>query len=109
VRILAAAGLLVVGAVTGVAAVALHDLVWGFVLAAAATVVTVLALPGGWLRLGFVLGWVAVVGWLTVPRAEGDYLISQDWQGYALLGIGVAVLVAGVATLPRPRAPASHP
>jgi hypothetical protein len=101
-RILAAGGLLLVGAVTAVAAVALHELVWGFALSAAATVVTVLALPPGWLRMGFVLGWVVVVGWLTVPRAEGDYLISQDWQGYALLGIGIAVLVAAVATLPRP-------
>ena len=101
-RILAAAGLLLVGAGTGVAAVALHELVWGFVLAAAATAVTVFALPPGWLRMGFVLGWVAMVGWLTVPKPEGDYLISQDWQGYALLGIGIAILVAGVATLPRP-------
>jgi hypothetical protein len=102
VRILGAVGLLLAGAVTGVTAVALHELVWGFVLGAVATVVTVYALPAGWLRMGFVLGWVVIVGWLTVPRAEGDYLISQDWQGYALLGIGIAALVAGVATLPRP-------
>ena len=40
--------------------------------------------PGWWSRLAFVVGWVAMVGWLTVPRRpEGDYLISQDWQGYA--------------------------
>jgi hypothetical protein len=107
VRLLAGVGLLVAGAATGVASVALHELVWGFVLAAAATLVTVVALPAGWLRLAFVVGWVALVGWLTVPRAEGDYVISQDWQGYSLLAIGLAILVSGVATIPRP--PRSSP
>ena len=103
-RFLAAVGLLLGGAVTAVATVALHELVWGFVLAAAATSVTVAALPTGWWsRLAFVVGWVAMVGWLTVPRPEGDYLISQDWQGYAVLGLGMVLLVVGLATLPRPR------
>ena len=102
-RFLAAVALLLGGAVTAVAAVALHDLVWGFVLAAAATSVTVAALPPGWWsRLAFVVGWVAMVGWLTVPRPEGDYLISQDWQGYGVLAVGMVLLVVGVATLPRP-------
>ena len=102
-RILAAAGLLLAGAVTGIAAVGLHELVWGFFLVVAATAVTVWALPAGWLRVGFVLGWTVMVGWLTVPRTEGDYLVSQDWQGYGLLGVGLAVLMAAVVTLPRPR------
>jgi hypothetical protein len=104
VRILVALGLLVLGAGTGIAVVALHDLTWGLALGAAATVVTVVALPPGWWsRLAFVLGWDLMVGWLTVPRAEGDYLISQDWQGYAVLGLGMLLLVVGLATLPRPR------
>jgi len=98
-----AVGLLLGGAVTAIATVAVHDLVWGFVLAAAATSVTVVALPPGWwTRLAFVVGWAAMVGWLTVPRSEGDYLISQDWQGYAVLGLGMVLLVVAVATLPRP-------
>ena len=102
-RPLAALGLLVVGVVTGIATVALHDLTGWFVLATAATLVTVYALPPGWWsRLAFVVGWVAIVGWLTVPRSEGDYLISQDWQGYAVLGLGLLILVTGIATLPRP-------
>ena len=108
-RYVAAVGLLVAGAVTGLAAVAVHEMVWGFVLAAAATAVTVFALPPGLLRLAFVVGWAATVGWLTVPRPEGDYLISQDWQGYALLGIGIGILVSGVATVPRPRPRRSSP
>jgi hypothetical protein len=103
VRFVVAVGLLLAGAVTGVTTVAVHELVWGFVLATAATSVTVLALPPGlWTRLAFVAGWVLMVGWLTVPRPEGDYLISQDWQGYAVLALGMVLLVVGLATLPRP-------
>ena len=107
-KILAAVGLLLAGAVTGVTTVAVHELVWGFALALVASAVTVYALPAGWWsRLAFVAGWVLVVGWLTVPRAEGDYLVSQDWQGYGVLGFGMLLLVTGLATLPRPRGPAT--
>lgn len=102
-RAVAALVLALLGAGTGIATVALHDLVWGFVLGVAATVAAVLALPAGWWsRVAFVAGWVAMVGWLTVPRAEGDYLISQDWQGYGVLLLGLVLTVLGVATLPRP-------
>jgi hypothetical protein len=104
VKLLAAAGLLLGGAVTGLTTIAVHQLVWGFVLALVASAVTVYALPPGWWsRLAFVVGWVVTVGWLTVPRPEGDYLVSQDWQGYGVLGFGMVLLVLGVATLPRPR------
>ena len=103
-RVLAAVGLLVAGAATGVAAVALHELWWGFALSAVATVVAVVALPAGWWsRLPFVVGWDLMVGWLSLPRTEGDYLISQDLQGYAVLGLGLVLLVVAVGTLPRPR------
>jgi hypothetical protein len=104
VKLLAAAGLLLAGAVTGLTTVAVHQLVWGFVLALVASAATVYALPPGWWsRLAFVVGWVVVVGWLTVPRPEGDYLVSQDWQGYGVLAFGMVLLVSGLATLPRPR------
>ena len=100
-KLLAAVGLLLAGAVTGLTAVAVHELVWGFVLAVVATAVTVFALPAGWWsRLAFVVGWVAMVGWLTVPRPEGDYLVSQDWQGYGVLvGYLVVVLAGAVVRL----------
>jgi hypothetical protein len=104
VRLVAGLGLLAAGAATGIATVALHEIGWGLALGVAATALAVLALPGGWWsRLAFVAGWDGVVGWLTVPRAEGDYVISQDWQGYAVLGLGLVLLVTGIATLPRPR------
>jgi hypothetical protein len=103
-RFVAALGLLLLGAGTGIATVALHDLPWWLLLATVATAVTTYALPPGWWsRLAFVVGWIAMVGWLALPRAEGDYLISQDWQGYAVLGLGLVLVIVGVATLPRPR------
>src|SRR5687768_12215906 len=101
-RLPAAVGLLVAGAVTGVATVALHELWWGFVLGVAAVLAAVVALPAGWWsRVAFVAGFGAVVAWLTVPRSEGDYLVSEDWQGYGLLAFGLALLVGALATLPR--------
>lgn len=103
-RALAAVGLLLVGAGTGIATVAVHDLGGWLLLAVAATGVTTYALPAGWWsRLAFAAGWVAMVGWLALPRPEGDYLISQDWQGYAVLGLGLVMVIVTVATLPRPR------
>lgn len=102
-RVLAALGLLLVGAMTAIATIALHQLWWGFVLAFAATLVTAYALPPGWWsRLAFVVGWVVMAGWLTMPRDEGDYVVSEDLAGYAVLGLGLVLLVFGVATLPRP-------
>jgi hypothetical protein len=102
-RWLAAVGLLLAGAVTGVATIALHDLVWGLVLALAATGAAVAALPAGWwARLAFVVGWDGIVGWLSFPRPEGDYLVSQDVQGYAVLGAALILTILAIATLPRP-------
>ncbi len=103
-RVLAAVGLLLAGGATGIATVALHELWWGLALSVVATVWTTLVLPAGWwTRLAFVGGWVLTVGWLTFPRTEGDYLISQDVQGYAVLALGLLLLVFAIATLPRPR------
>jgi hypothetical protein len=103
VRAVVAVGLLVVGGVTAIAAVAVHGLSWGLPLAVAATLVTLVALPAGWwLRLPFAIGWTVLIGWLVSPRPEGDYLISSDLPGYALVGLALLVLVLGIATLPRP-------
>jgi hypothetical protein len=101
---LAAASLFVAGAAVGMAAVAVHELWWGLPLAAVASVASLVALPAGWwTRLPAALGFALLVGWLSIPRREGDYLISSDLRGYALVTLTLVVLVAGIATLPRPR------
>lgn len=107
-KLLAALGLLAVGLATGLASVALHQLWWGLSLSVLATAATMVALPAGWwTRLPFALGWVGCVGWLVNPRPEGDYAIGSTANGYFLLGTGVVVLVAGIATLPRGVQPGS--
>lgn len=103
-KALTALGLLLVGAATAIATVGLHQIWWGFALAFAATFVTAYALPPGWWsRLAFVVGWAAMVGWLTVPRDDGDYLVSSDLAGYSMLGLGLVLVVFAVGTLPRPK------
>jgi hypothetical protein len=108
-RAAAAVGLLVAGAGTALASVAVHEISWGLWLAAAATLLTLVALPPGWwARLPFALGFAAFVGWMVGPRADGGYAVSSDARGYALVGLALLVLVLGIATLPRP-APRTRP
>ena len=103
-RVLVAALLLACGAVTALATVALHSYGWGFLLGAAATLVTLVAVGAGWSRrLAFGAGWVGVIAWVTPTRAEGDFAISSDLAGYGLLALTLLVLVYSVVTLPRPR------
>lgn len=91
------------GAVTGVAAVAVHQRWWALCLAAAAVLATVLALPAGWsTRLPFALGMAVVLGLAMTPRAEGDYLVPANARGYVLLAVGALAFLIAVATLPRP-------
>jgi hypothetical protein len=91
---------LVGGAVVGVCVVALHQYWWGLLVGVAATAALLVAVPGGWWRrLPFALGWFASAAALSVERPEGDFLVEQSVRGYALLGAGVGVLVAGVVGL----------
>ena len=101
-RILAAAALLLAGAVSGMAAVLVHARWWGAPLVVAAVVATLLALPGGWWSRGaFSAGWVAALGYALVPRPEGDFLLAATPRGYVLLGTGLVVVVWAIGTLPR--------
>ena len=103
-RFLVAALLLVAGAVTALATVALHTYWWGFLLGAVATLVALIAVGAGWsTRLAFGVGWVGFIAWVAPRRAEGDFAIGSDPAGYGLLALAVVVLVFSVATLPRPR------
>ena len=105
-RVLRAAGALLLGAVVGLASVGVHNTWWGLPLALVTTAASAYALPGGWTgRAPFALGWAGVVAALALPRPEGDFLISGDLNGYVLLGAGLVLLVANLATLPPPDNP----
>lgn len=97
--------LAVVGAVTGVAAIALHTRGWGFAFVAVATLTALLALPAGWsTRVALALGWEVPV--LRAGLAEGpggDVVVSGDLAGYALLVLALVVALAAVLTLPTRR------
>jgi hypothetical protein len=101
--------LLLTGAAGGLATVLLHQLGWGLALGLAAALATTLALPRGWARVAFVLGWAATVGRATVPRAEGDYLVPGNSSGYLLLAGSFVVLLIALATSAPARAPHDDP
>lgn len=102
-RFAVAVVLFVAGAVTALATTAVHQLWWGLVLGVAATVAALVALSPGWLtRLPFGLGWTGFVAWVAPSRPEGDYAISSNAQGYALLASALVALVFSLVTLPRP-------
>ncbi len=95
--------LLVVGAATAVAAVAVHELWWGLPVTAAAVVTGLLAVGRGWsTRLPLALGFVAGVAWFVRARPEGDYAIASSVRGYLLLLLAFLVLAVAIGTLPRP-------
>lgn len=99
-----AAGLLLVGAVTGVAAVAVHSLWWGLPLAAAAVAAALAGAGRGWLtRLPLALGFVATVGFAVPRRPEGDYVVAGNLPGLLLLLLALVALLVALVTLPRPR------
>ena len=102
-RYVAAAALLVVGGLTGVAAVAVHTRWWGLPLAALGLAAALGAVGPGWLtRLPLALGFVAVVGGAVPRRSEGDYVVASGTPGSLLLLLTLLVLLAALATLPRP-------
>ena len=98
-------GLLAVGAVSALAALLLHGHWWGLVLAWVAGTAAVWALPRQWWgRPAFALGWVVVLVGALFPRAEGDFLVASNWQGYAILASGLALVpfvVLGISDLSR--------
>ncbi|WP_166133371.1 DUF6113 family protein [Nocardioides ochotonae] len=98
---LLAVPVLLLGAATAVATVAVHGRWWGLLLGLAATLATEAALPSGWTRrVAWATGWVVMVGYLAVPRSEGDYVIAGDLPGYAVLITAAVVALVALATLP---------
>lgn len=99
-----AVALLLVGATTGVAAVAVHSLWWGLPLAAATVAAALAAAGRGWLtRLPLAVGFTATVLLATPRRSEGDYVVAGDLPGILLLLLALVVLLVALVTLPRPR------
>jgi hypothetical protein len=104
VRLLAAAGGLLLGCAAGVAALAVHRSLPGLVLAAVASVAALVALRG-WSRraeIGFVLGWLLTAAVAVLGRPEGDYVVAGDLLGTGLLGTGLVLLVAAAVGSRRP-------
>lgn len=91
-------GAALVGSVSGAAGVLVHQLWWGLALALAAALVTTAWLPAGWLRSGFVVGWMLMVSRATLTLPGGDYLVSADAAGWSLLAGSLVLLVAALVT-----------
>lgn len=103
-RAAAAVGLLVAGFAVGLAAVALHGHWWGALLGWAATLAGLFAVAPGLLRIAYAAGWLAPVVLGSIERPTGGYAIAQDGAGDAVLGLGLALVIATIVTLPvRPR------
>ena len=97
-------GLLVAGAVVGLAVLLVHATGWGLALGAAAVVAVLLALPPGFTtRVAFALGLVLLLVQAVQQRPEGDFLVGSDLAGYGLLTLGLVVLVGAVVSVPRRR------
>lgn len=93
---------LVLGGVSAVPSVALHNAGWGWWLwCLAAPVAVMAALPGGWLRCGFGLGWVAVVMIALIQRPEGDFVIAAQARGLGLMCLALLIIVWSIGTLPK--------
>lgn len=95
-RVAAAAATLPLGAAVALFTVALHGYWWGLLLGLVTTVATLVALPGGWARMPFAVGWCALVVYASQQRPEGDVVIAQDVSGWTVLGSAIVVLIAGM-------------
>jgi hypothetical protein len=97
------------GMAVSTCAVLLHDYAWGLALGVVTTFALLVALPPGWwARSTFAVGWLVVLWQATTERPEGDYLVSSDASGYALLVAGMVVLAAGFVGLVRRGRPAGE-
>jgi hypothetical protein len=96
------------GAVVGVAVVGLHQRWALLLLGIAACAAVMAALPPRWsTRPAYAAGLAVVVAVAATPRAEGDYLVGSDPQGYTLLGLALALVLGSVLSLAR--RPAAEP
>ncbi|HEX6149858.1 hypothetical protein [Nocardioides sp.] len=108
-RLATALVLLAAGLATAVAAVAVHELWWGLPVVALLALAALAALGSGWsTRLPAAVGFAGGVAWAVPERPEGDYAIATSVRGYGLLLVALLVLLAALATLPRPHRGGLH-
>lgn len=109
-RGLAAVLLLVLGAATGLAGIAVHDRSWAwFLLAAATPLATAYAVRPGSGRVAYAVGWFLLLMVAMGGRPEGDYAVASSVRGYALLALGLVLLCFAVATVRRRPPPRMAP
>jgi hypothetical protein len=98
-RLPAAALLLLAGAATALATIALHTRWWWLVYAMLTTVVVLVALPPRWwTRVAFAVGWLLMVGYAVLGRPEGDWAIASDLSGYVVLIAALVFTLAATLT-----------
>lgn len=93
----------VLGAVSGLASVTVHDRSWPwFMLAVSAPLAITVAFSSVLLRFAFVGGWFVVLMLAMLGRPEGDYAVAGSVRGYSLFVFGLLLLVVPVALIRRP-------
>lgn len=100
---------LLVGALVGLLSVAVHREGAAVLLLAVATSLATAAWLHGSVRrslaAAYCLGWVALLGAVSVGRPEGDYALAADPAGYVVVGTGLVLLAAGIGSLGSARPP----
>jgi hypothetical protein len=106
--VLGHAAALLLGGAVAVASLAVHrDLLGGvpagLVLVAATSVYVAWVLrrftATGRPAASYCLGWLLVLTYVLVGRPEGDFVIAADLEGYALIGVGLVLVVLLVSSL----------
>ena len=52
------------------------------------------------LAASYSLGWLVVFGLVLVGRAEGDYAVAADVNGYVMIAAAFGLVAVGVSSLP---------
>lgn len=95
-------GCVLLGVVTAIAGVLLHHAGWGWwLLALAAPLAVTLVLPAGGLRFAYAVPFTVLAWFASIPRPEGDYLVTATAQGYGFLYGSLALLGIALITMPR--------
>ena len=97
-RLVGYAAALVLGFVTGVAAIAVHRTFLGLLLGVGTALFVIWTFRMWSPRSGaaFAVGWLIPLLFGVAGRGEGDYVVASDVHGWLLIASGFLVLVAGL-------------